>query len=174
MISLARRYSLAFNAALLDNEKQEAIEQIRTFCQFYKDSKFVLIIKSPLFSTEQKQDLLLKDVKLHPKAYNFIRLLIDYERLELLPLILEQIEQENSVKLSTFKASVESGVELGKAKIEELKALLEKKLDLELLLEAHNAGYEGVKVEIKDLGLRVDFSENNIKQNLLSYILKGI
>lgn len=172
---VARKYALALNTVMNESESEVVLTYLKGVSSLFSDSKFVEVIKSPLVSKAEKAEVILANLTDAPvKFNNFIKLLADEERLNVIPDILLELDIEQSYKQNSFKAFVESNKDLEEAKIEELKATLSKRLGVSLTAEVKNSGYDGVKVEIPDMGLRIDFSENQIKEQMLTHILKAI
>jgi F-type H+-transporting ATPase subunit delta len=108
------------------------------------------------------------------KFVNFVKILSVADRLLVIPHIVEELFIISSAEHNTFSGFIESDTEFDSSKIEELKKALTNKLSVSLDLETRKNDYDGVKVEIPDMGLRIDFSQSHIKEQMLVHILKAI
>ena len=61
-----------------------------------------------------------------------------------------------------------------KADIEQIQKNLSKKLNSTIKLTLTKSDYNGIKVEVKDLGIEVAFSKSLMNQQLIEHILKAI
>ncbi len=172
---VAKKYAYSLYSVMNATEAEDVFTYLRAIASLFSDSKFQDVIKSPLITKEEKAELILENLTQAPEKFvNFIKLLAEWERLQEVPEILEELDKELALRNNSYKALVESNKDLEAAKIQELNSTLSKKLGITLTTEVKNNGYDGVKVEIPDMGLRIDFSETHIKNQMLSHILKAI
>lgn len=172
---IAKKYANALINACLKDEKKDVLVYLDALSKLYKDNKFLEIIKSPLVPTQDKQDLILGKLKQAPlKFVNLIKILAEAKRLLLVPNIFVELESSMALENKTFKAVLDSAKNFTNQEISNLQKTLVEKVGVDLTVEARNSNYEGLKVEINDLGLRVDFSEAKIKEQILTHILRGI
>jgi F-type H+-transporting ATPase subunit delta len=172
---VARKYALSLNSVLSEMESDNVLLYLKSIGSLFSDSKFIEVIKSPLISKEEKVEIITGQLADAPaKFINFIKVLAEGKRLTAIPEIITELEKEKALKNNIFTAKVESNKDFEAAKIEELRDTLSKKFGVNLETTVVNSGYDGVKVEIPDMGLRIDFSENHIKEQMITHILKAI
>jgi len=103
-----------------------------------------------------------------------LRILAEKDRLELLPQIAEELRYHLASSTSSFTGRIYSGEALEAGKVSELESKLSQKFGVKLKLEAQASAYDGVKVEVPDMGVEVDFSQTRLKSQMLSHILKAL
>lgn len=173
---IAQRYV----KALLDGESVENMEAMGAIfdglAAQFSDTKFVDFISAPMVSGEDKAGILLSAVEKagSEKLNNFIKLLAEKNRLELLPEVAEQISKEMAALRNTYIGKVFSDVDMDAGSIEALGAGLSKKVDANISLEFVKNDFDGIKVEVEDLGVELNFSKERINSALISHILKAI
>ncbi len=171
----ALKYARALDFVCKAEAKEDVLRSFAGIVSLFSDSKFVEIIKSPLVEEAKKVALLTDKIKNLPSEFiNLIKLLSLSKKLYLLPTIYQELQKQLSIKSNSYKAVLESDKILDKDLTKKLLETLEKRLGVKLELVVKQTNYNGVKVEIQDLGLRVDFSLGRIKEELLLHILRGI
>ena len=63
---------------------------------------------------------------------------------------------------------------LQKSKVKELETQISKKFNANIKLEPVIANYNGVKIDVEDLGFEISFSIDRLKNKMSEYILKAI
>jgi len=174
--TIAKRYV----GALLDGAKKNDIKEysigLNAIESLFNDKKFTNIIKSPLIENNIKNDLLLSGIsKLNNKRLNnFISVLSENNRLESIPSIAQEVRLEIAKSLNSYNGSIISNQKMTKADIEQIQKNLSKKLNSTIKLTLTKSDYNGIKVEVKDLGIEVAFSKSLMNQQLIEHILKAI
>lgn len=172
---VAKKYALALVAVSSESEINEITTYLDGVSALFSDSKFVDIIKSPLVTRDEKVSVIIESLKEAPEKFvNFIKILSNGDRLLTIPFVLEELAIIKASKENSYTGFVESDTDFSAEKINELKNALSKKLGISLELETRKDDYDGIKVEIPDMGLRVDFSQSHIKDAMLAHILKAI
>jgi F-type H+-transporting ATPase subunit delta len=174
-IVIARKYALAL-VTVTSNEELEVITiYINGIRELFNDSKFMDILSSPIITKDEKVAIITDKLSEAPaKFINFIKILAESDRLEIIPQISEELLVIQSSESNTYTGYVESDTEFSSKKIEELKTTLSSRLGISLDLQTRRNDYDGIKVEIPDMGLRIDYSQSHIKEQMLVHILKAI
>lgn len=99
--------------------------------------EFFLILKNPLVQPKKKKELIDKVLSpnINLKLKNFLYLLIDKRRVEILEGILNEYQLRADKYRGVVKAEVQSAVELSKQKVEEIKKALESKIKKTIKIE---------------------------------------
>ena len=105
---------------------------------------------------------------------NFIKLLGANKRLELIPAILNEMKIEQSLLENTYRGEVIGNFDLSADQLKALEENFSKKFDSKIKLDGSKSDYNGVKVELDDLGVEVNFSIDRLKSQMSEYILKAI
>ena len=173
---VAKRYV----KALLDGENAENMAGISAIfdalsAQFENES-FVDFISAPMVSASDKEEILLAAVEKakSEKINNFLKLLAEKNRFELIPEIANQISKEIAVVNNAYNGKIFSDLDMDAKTVKELSSGLSKKVDANITLEFVKIDFDGIKVEVEDLGIELNFSKERINTTLIDHILKAI
>jgi F-type H+-transporting ATPase subunit delta len=173
---VAKRYV----KALLEGENAENMAGISAVfdalsSQFEKES-FVDFISAPMISSSVKEEILLAAVEKakSEKINNFLKLLAEKNRLELIPEIANQISKEIAVVNNAYTGKIFSDLDMDAKTVEALSSGLGKKVNANITLEFVKTNFDGIKVEVEDLGIEINFSKQRINASLINHILKAI
>jgi F-type H+-transporting ATPase subunit delta len=142
----------------------------------FKDEKFVSIVSNPNVSSEDKSALLLEAVKpaKSEKLDNFIKLLVEHKRINIIPAIAKELGKDIAVSTKTYTGKVFSNSDIDKKTIQSLSAGLSKKFDSTISLEFIKNDFNGIKVEVEGLGIEINFSKDRIDSQIIEHIIKAI
>lgn len=166
--------------ALLDGENAENMAAYATvfnaLASQFENEKFVDLISSPSIAASAKEEIFLAAVAKvgSEKLNNFLRLLAEKNRLELIPEIAEQLSKGISALNNAYTGKVFSDSDIDAKTVDALSAGLGKKVDANITLEFVKTDFDGIKVEVEDLGIEVNFSKERINSTLIDHILKAI
>ena len=172
---IARKYVKAVLASCSDAELNEIKEGSAKLAPLFKYTRFREIMVSPIISTQKKLELLteISGIK-SAKGKNFLGLLAEKGRFDLIPSIYEELRVESARKSGTYEGQVLASAPVTDADIKTLESNLSKAVGATISITSQESGYDGFKVDVPDLGIEVDFSQKKLKNQLLSHILKGI
>jgi F-type H+-transporting ATPase subunit delta len=155
----------------------EIQEQINAIAEVITSNKEVAdFLASPLIKNDVKYSAIVEPLKdkLDSKITALLELMSQKGRLNLIPELSAILSKEIMIKSNKFKGVVESNEDIDEA----LKQKLEKKLanysGAEIELEFKKDDIDGVKVEVSDLGLELNFSKESVKKALLEHIQKAL
>jgi F-type H+-transporting ATPase subunit delta len=172
---IAKRYASALCKAAGGTELDKLTASLSSLTPLYSHPRFVEIVKSPLIAAEQKAELVIEALEQKsPKLENLIRLLAQKRRLMVLPLVASELESAQAARSGRYRGTVHSATALEGQKVDALAKALSSRLGKEVALSQGEKPYDGVKVSVDDLGLEVDFSKTQIRQQILGHILKGL
>ncbi|MEO1923205.1 MAG: F0F1 ATP synthase subunit delta [Nautiliaceae bacterium] len=170
---IVEKYTKALLAALSEDEVVEVYEAVARLALVAKNPKFILIVKSPLLTLEEKVKILQEiGESNNPKFINFIKILLENKRVDLLKEIHQSLYEKVSKLFNTYAGLVE-----GKVSEETLKAIeekLSKEFNATIKLQLKDVDLNGIKVFVDVLNVEVSILEDRIKQDLLTQILKAI
>jgi len=173
---IAKRYIKAFKEGLDAESMKNATLLFDTLAKFFEDAKFVEIISSSNVSKEQKLDILLASVK-PAKSSNIdslIKLLVEKNRIEIIPAMAESMRKDTAHTDKTYKGNVYSDSDLDTKVIEDLSSGLSKKFDSNISLSFVKDNFNGIKVDVEDLGIEINFSKTRINDQIIQHIIKAI
>ena len=173
---VAKRYV----KALLDGENAEGMATLLAVFEAlstqFDNEKFVDIISSPSIVSSAKEEILLAAVASlkSDKINNFLKLLAEKNRFELIPEITSQLSKEMAIVNNAYTGSILSDVDMDAKTVKSLSEGLSKKVDANITLEFVKTDFDGIKVEVEDLGIELNFSKERINSSLIDHILKAI
>ncbi len=172
---LARKYVKALIKSFDETELKKihiSLEELSSAC---KVKKFTNIINSPDIDSAKREEFILSlNVNSNVKFINFLKLLSENNRLELIPEICYELKYQEAVNSNQFNGVVMCDFDISEQKIKILEDNFSKKFNSTIKLHKSTAEYPGVKVKIDDLGLEVSFSLERLKAQMSEYILKAI
>jgi len=170
---VVEKYTKALLRALNKEEVVEVYEAIARVALVANEPKFILIVKSPVLTEEQKVEFLCEIAESkNKKLVNFFKILLENKRMDLIKEIHQSLYAKVAEMFNTY-----AGFVYGKVKneiLEELEEKLSKKFDATIKLQLKESDINGIKVFVDVLNVEVAISEDRIKQDLISQILKAI
>lgn len=173
---IAKRYI----KAIKNSSKTISLESVwivfATLADSFKDAKFKRIIESPSVTKDQKSNILLDAVKNanSKEIENLIKLLVENNRISVIPALAEELRKELSAMTKNYKGVVYSDSNLDAKLIQDLSNGLSKKFDSNIALVFIKDNFNGIKVDVEDLGVEINFSKTRINNQMIEHILKAI
>ena len=112
--------------------------------------------------------------KPHDKVINLVKLLAKNRRFNLLPQIAEGLSKNISILNNEFHGKIYSNKKIDKSQLTILEEQISKKFGANIKLSPISNDYNGVKIDIEDLGFEISFSIDRLKNRMREYILKAI
>lgn len=173
---VAKKYVKALILALDADEFNRVSDEISKLAAAFGLDKFNYIIDSPIIDAKSKVEFLLTLVNdnKNEKLANFLMLLSHRGRLHLIPEIAREFEYQKALRDGKFKGLISGNIELSEAQKSELEQKFSKKFDVSVEFQTVKNEFNGIKIEIDDLGVEVSFSIDRLKAQMSEYILKVI
>ena len=153
----------------------EVHTKLTPFIGAYNVEKFSDILNSTDVKSDEKVALILELAKISdPKMVNFIKLLGEHKRLNLIPTIYSVLDSEVSQIKNEYKGTVSSKSGLNSDIISDLSKVLSQKVGKSVSLSSKKSETEMVKAVVDDLNLEISFSKDIFKTQLKKHILKAI
>lgn len=173
---IAKRY---IKALLSDSDidfMQNATVLFESLSEAFKDDKFLNIVTSSDISKDDKSNLLLEIVKpaSSDKINNLIKLLVESKRINIIPSIAQELKKGLASATKTYAGIVFSDTEMDKTVIDNLSNGLSQKYDSKIELSFVKNDFNGIKVEVSDLGIEINFSKDRINNQIIQHIIKAI
>ena len=170
---VVEKYTKALLLSLKEEEIIPTYEAMAKIASVAKDNKFILIIKSPLLSIDEKVKILSQIAEYNnPKFLNFLRIVLDNKREDLLKEIYLNLYEKVSFYFNSFNGKVEGNI--SEEVLKEIEDKLSKKFNANIKLLLKKSDISGIKVFVDVLNVEVAINEEKIKSNLIDYILKAI
>jgi len=173
---IAKRYI----KALKSNADLESMQNMTTIfsvlAESFKNDKFVTIIDSPNIDVKDKSKLLLDAVKEanSNKVNNFIKLLVENKRINIIPAIAKELKKDLAKSTKNYEGVVYSDTDIDAKLIGDLSAGLSKKFDSKISLASVKNDFNGIKVDVEGLGIEINFSKDRIDSQIIEHIIKAI
>jgi len=173
---IAKRYIKAMNSGSDIESIQSTSEVFSVLAESFKDDKFVQIIDNPNVSAKDKSEILLEAVKSanSSQVNNLIKLLVENKRINIIPAIAEELRKDVAASTKTYEGIIYSDSEIDAKVMQELSKGLSKKFDLNISLEFVKNDFNGIKVDVEDLGIEINFSKTRINSQMIEHIVKAI
>jgi len=173
---IAKRYIKAIKKSS-DIESMENMALIfSTLAESFNNEKFVQIINNPDVSRDQKSDILLAAVKSADSkdVENLIKLLAEHNRINIIPAIAEVMRKDIAATSKSYTGIVYSDSDIDAKVIENLSSELGKRFDSNISLKFVKDDFNGIKVDVEDLGIEINFSKSRINSQIIEHIVKAI
>lgn len=173
---IAKRYI----KAIKDSSGVELIESMTSIfsvlAESFKDEKFISIIDNPNVSADNKLDILLGAVKVadSKEINNLIKLLVENGRINIIPAMAEEMRKDVAKSTKTYEGFVYSDSDIDANVIQDLSDGLGKRFDSKISLEFIKDDFNGIKVDVEDLGIEINFSKTRINNQIIEHIIKAI
>ncbi|MEA3522626.1 MAG: F0F1 ATP synthase subunit delta [Campylobacterota bacterium] len=173
---IAKRYIKAMRESMNNSDFESISEVFDGLSTAFENEKFTQIVLSPNISTEDKRDILVNSVDKtgNAKLNNLLSLLAENGRIEIIPAIAVEMKKELAREKNSFVGKVFSDSDIDQKAIKGLSSGLSKKVGSTIVLEFIKSDYDGVKVEVDDLGIEINFSKNRLNSQMIDHILKAI
>jgi F-type H+-transporting ATPase subunit delta len=173
---IAKRYIKAIKTSSNTTSMESMLIIFSTLATSFKDSKFVQIMDSPNVSKSDKLAILLESVKVanSKQVNNLIKVLVEKNRIAIIPALAEGMRKDLADTTKTYTGFVYSDSNIEDKVIKGLSAGLSKKFDSKISLEFVKNNFNGIKVDVEDLGIEIDFSKLRINSQIIEHIIKAI
>jgi len=153
----------------------EISNKLNEISSAFISDKFKSIIISPQVSTNDKVNLVISLVTSIDSALNnFIKLLGEKRRLDLLPFIANDLKTQIARMDNSYIGVVYTNKKLPDNYISSIEEQFSKKFNVKLSLSQNIGDYDGIKVDIDGLGVEISFSKDRLKTQLIDHILKAV
>jgi F-type H+-transporting ATPase subunit delta len=173
---IAKRYIKALKSELQNEELSTVSEMFSEMALLFKNEKLINIIFNPSINSSDKTNIFLDAVKSakSEKLNNFIKILGENKRLEIIPTIALALKKDIAITTKNYNGVVCSDSEIEATTIESLGNGLGKKYDSKITLDFVKNEFDGVKVDVEDLGIEINFSKSRINDQIIEHIVKAI
>lgn len=173
---IAKRYVKALTSDLDIDTLKKMSEVFFALSESFYDTKFQEIMSSPNVSLEQKQEILMEAVKKtdSEEIINFIKVLVEKKRIMIIPAIAECMRKDIATLTKTYKGTVYSDTEIDSQVMKDLSVGLGNKFGSSITLDFLKDDFDGIKVDVEDLGIEINFSKTRIDSQIINHIVKAI
>lgn len=173
---IAKRYIKAIKGSSDIESMQNMTEIFSAISESFNDEKFNNIINNPDVSADQKSEILLSAVKSadSKEVDNLIKLLAEHNRINIIPAIAEVMRKDVAATSKNYTGIIYSDSDIDTKVVADLSTGLGKKLDSNITLKFIKNDFNGIKVDVADLGVEINFSKSRINKQIIEHIIKAI
>ena len=172
---IAKRYVNALSEVATPEQKAEYSEVLNSIAELLKDDTVAERLTSPLISSSDKTAFILDGINgSDANLENFIKILGENSRLNLIPSIAKSLNQELQKESNEYEGVVTSSNALSDAELEDLQNSLKTYTGSTIRLTQTQSDVEGIRVSVEDLGIEVNFSKQRVKEQLIDFITKSL
>jgi F-type H+-transporting ATPase subunit delta len=173
---IAKRYIKAIKQGLDIESIQKIASIFSVLAESFNDEKFNQVMNNPDISKKQKADILLLAVKSADSniVENLIKLLVEHNRINIIPAIAEVMRKDIAITTKNYNGIIYSDSDMDSKVIEDLGNGLGSKFDSNISLKLVKENFNGIKVDVEDLGIEISFSKSRINSQIIEHIAKAI
>ncbi|HHD80933.1 MAG TPA: F0F1 ATP synthase subunit delta [Campylobacterales bacterium] len=172
---IAKRYVKALLEVISTEQKSSFGEVLNSISSLFSDGNIIEKINSPLISSSDKTAFILEAIpEDNISMVNFIKILGENNRLNLIPTIASSLNQELQKERNEYEGIVTSSNELDGTELTDLENSLKTYTGSTIKLTQQKSDLDGIKVTVDDLGIEVNFSKQRVKEQLIDFITKSI
>ena len=172
---IAKRYVDALLSVADKKERAKYVVAINGIAESYSDPKVDAMVEAPIISNEAKVDALLDSLgkDADTKLTNFIKLLAEHKRLGLMPEIAKVLNAQIQKENNAYTGIIKSNAKLDTEEIAKLEKTLDRYTGSKIKLSEELTDLDGLRVDVDDLGIEVNFSKERVKEQLIDFIMKS-
>lgn len=173
---IAKRYIKPLREMCDLNALENLSEILGAVAEAFKNEKFVQIMRSSEVKGDAKTQLILDMVAPANSSVvnNFIKLLAENGRLTLIPDLSCELKREISRLKRMYKGRIYSDSAIEQSSVDAIARDLGNKYNAAIALEYVPAQYDGIRVEVDELNIEINFSKSRLNAQLAEHILKAI
>jgi F-type H+-transporting ATPase subunit delta len=173
---IAKRYIKAIKKSSDVESMQNIASIFSVLAQEFNNKKFIQVINNPDVSKNQKSEILLSAVKSAnlKEVDNLIKLLAEHNRINIIPALAEVMRKDIATTSKNYDGIVYSDSDIDAKVIADLSSGLGKKFDSNISLTFVKDDFNGIKVDVEDLGVEISFSKSRINSQIIEHIIKAI
>jgi F-type H+-transporting ATPase subunit delta len=173
---IAKRYIKAIKDSSGIDSMENMTSIFSVLAESFKDEKFINIINNPNVVANDKLNILLDAVKSvdSKDINNLIKLIVENGRINIIPAMAEEMRKDVANTTKTYGGIVYSDSDIDAKTVQDLSDGLSKRFDSKITLEFIKNDFDGIKVDVEDLGVEINFSKTRIDSQIIEHIVKAI
>lgn len=173
--TIAKRYAKAILEVWETGELEALLQKLEIILSALKERKFLDMIGSPYTDFKTKQKFLFDIVGASDKkTQNFLSLILENKRIEVLPYLYEELQQFLNEKNKVYQGVIYAKEMLDSESITRIQNKLAKHLNVTLELSCQETQRDEIALVVHGLGVEISFSNQRFLENLKYHILKAI
>jgi len=173
---IAKKYVQALYKSLDMTALENALEIFEALSEALAQSDIAAVINAPQVSKEQRTQILLSAVEgaKSKEVENLLKLLVENARVALIGDIANGLKKIIADAKKSYSGVVYSDSTIEDEILTQLSEGLGKKFDSTISLSFVQSGFDGIKVDVEDLGVEISFSKARINKQIVEHILQAI
>jgi len=171
---IAKRYATALSS--VSQDVKSIVKVLDVLTEAISTPKVHEVLTSPIVASEKKTEMILsalgKEVDI--KVVNFIKILGENKRLDLIPAIAKVLNADLQKESNQYEGVLKSSTKLDKEELAKLEKTLENYTGSKIKLKQEKTDLDGMRVSVDDLGIEVNFSKQRVKEQLIDFIKKSL
>ena len=171
---IAKRYATALSS--VSKDIASIAEVLNVLTEAISNAEVKTALTSPIVTAEKKTEMILSALgeKADTTLVNFIKVLGENGRLDLIPAIAKVLNADLQKESNQYEGVLRSKETLGDKELSELEATLKKYTGSTIKLTQEKTDLDGLRVSVDDLGIEVNFSKQRVKEQLIDFIKKSL
>jgi F-type H+-transporting ATPase subunit delta len=174
---VARKYVKALILTYTSDEVSVVHTSLVKIASALNIQKLRFIMVSNDVSHAQKASLLVEIAENNDSKFaNFIRLVVDKQKIDFVPSMAEELRKHIASKKGSVSGVVTANFNITTELKNSLEASLSRKLNKQVVLavDAHPAHeFNGIKIDLDDIGVEVEIEKTKLKNEIIEHILKS-
>ncbi len=173
---IAKRYVKALLEVISPEDKIRYSQILNSIASLFENESISNKINSPLIPSDKKVAFILDGLKdSETLLINFIKILGENRRLNLIPAIVRNLNRELQKESNEYSGIVTSSNKLDSNEIKKLEESLKRYTGSTIkLTQTEKSNLDGIRVVVDDLGIEVNFSKQRVKEQLIDFITKSL
>jgi F-type H+-transporting ATPase subunit delta len=170
---IAKRYAKALSS--VSKDIPGIVDVLNVLSEVIQSEEVMLSLTSPLVTDQKKTELILSAVSDDDNTLvNFIKVLGENKRLDLIPAIAKVLNADLQKELNQYEGVLRSSQKLGEEELSQLEKTLQTYTGSKIKLKQEKTDLDGLRVSVDDLGIEVNFSKQRVKEQLIDFIKKSL
>jgi len=173
---IAKRYIKPLMEVCDQSSLENLAELLGSVAKAYDDQKFISIMNSTDVTANAKCQLVLDMVAPanSSEVNNLVKLLAENGRLPLIPVLATELKRAIAISKRMYKGRIYSNTVVDQASVDLIARDLGTKTGAVITLDYIASDYDGIRVEVDDLNVEINFSKSRLNAQLIEHILKAI
>ncbi|TET90227.1 MAG: F0F1 ATP synthase subunit delta [Sulfurovum sp.] len=171
---IAKRYAQALSS--VSKDIASIVEVLNVLSEAISTEEVKSALTSPIVAGEKKTEMILSALgdKADSTLVNFIKILGENKRLDLIPAIAKVLNADLQKESNQYEGVLKSKETLGKEELSKLEETLKRYTGSTIKLTQEKTDLDGLRVSVDDLGIEVNFSKQRVKEQLIDFIKKSL
>lgn len=173
---IAKRYIKPLMEVCDQTSLENIADLLSNVAKAFDNEKFIQIMSSNDIKNEVKQQLIMDMVAPvnSSTVNNLVKLLAENGRLALIPVLAAELTREIARSKRMFKGRIYSNTPVDQASVDLIARDLGTKTGSTIVLNYVASDFDGIRVEVDDLNVEINFSKSRLNAQLVEHILKAI